>query len=92
MMIFSKKESPMISPYLQEQAKEILLALGGKDNLTDISACITRLRLELVYLSKVNEERLNNLGSKGNIHAGENQLHIILGKSADEIAKLIRKI
>ncbi|MCW9698943.1 PTS glucose/sucrose transporter subunit IIB [Avibacterium sp. 20-129] len=89
-MFFSKKDNEKISPYLEEQAKNLLNALGGKDNLIDINACITRLRLNIADFSKVNEEKLSDLGSKGNIRIGENQLQIILGKSADQIAQIMK--
>ncbi|MFZ7108195.1 glucose PTS transporter subunit EIIB [Avibacterium avium] len=91
-MFFSKKESETISPYLKEQAKNLLDALGGKENLTDINACITRLRLDIVDVTKVNEKKLADLGSKGHIRIGENQLQIILGKSADQIAQLMKEL
>ncbi|MFU2047291.1 glucose PTS transporter subunit EIIB [Avibacterium gallinarum] len=91
-MFFSKKESETISPYLKEQAKNLLDAVGGKENLTGINACITRLRLDIADFSKVNDKKLVDLGSKGNVRIGENQLQIILGKSADKIAQIMKTL
>lgn len=93
MSFFHHKETPkVVSPYLTEQAQQILHAVGGKSNLTKIEACITRLRLEVVDFSKINEASLTALGSKGNVRVSTNQLHIILGKSADDIARLLREM
>ncbi|MEE6038434.1 PTS glucose/sucrose transporter subunit IIB, partial [Avibacterium paragallinarum] len=89
-MFFNKKENEKPSPYLIEQTKQLLSALGGKTNLIHIDACITRLRLEVKDFSKINEQRLAELGSKGTLKIGENQVHIILGKSADSIAQLLK--
>lgn len=91
MYFFNHKESTKaVSPYLIEQAQQILQAVGGKANLTKIDACITRLRLDIIDFSKIDENTLTELGSKGNLRTGKNQLHIILGKSSDEIAHLLR--
>lgn len=93
MVFFSHKDTPKaVSPYLTEQAQQILQAVGGKANLTKIDACITRLRLDIVDFSKINENTLTELGSKGNLRIGTNQLHIILGKNSDEIARLLREM
>ncbi|TYG34713.1 hypothetical protein FW755_06260 [Lonepinella koalarum] len=89
MRFFSKKEESL-SPYIEEKAVAFLNALGGKENIQEITACITRLRLKLVDLAVVDENQLTQLGSKGNIVVGENELHIVLGKQASEISESIK--
>ncbi|MDH3000833.1 PTS glucose transporter subunit IIBC [Chelonobacter oris] len=70
----------------REKAQQFIAALGGKDNISNIDACITRLRLVLVDRSKINENQLKALGSKGNVKLGDNALQVILGPEAEMIA------
>lgn len=42
-------------------AKEILQAVGGKNNVNEVYHCITRLRFQLKDQSKVNEKQLKDL-------------------------------
>ncbi|MCL9782574.1 N-acetylglucosamine-specific PTS transporter subunit IIBC [Vibrio sp. S4M6] len=75
-----------------ELARQYLKALGGKDNLTSIDACITRLRLTLKDRSIVNETVLKKLGAKGVVKLGENNLQVILGPLAEIIAGEMKAI
>ncbi|QNS14732.1 N-acetylglucosamine-specific PTS transporter subunit IIBC [Mannheimia bovis] len=76
----------------QERAKQFIDALGGKENLLNIDACITRLRLTLADVSKVNDAQLKALGSKGNIKLGENAFQVILGTEAEFVADAMKKL
>ena len=76
---------------IEELSKNVLEALGGFDNLTDIGACITRLRLGVVDKSLVDEARLKQLGSKGIVHLGKKNMQVIMGALADPIATEIKK-
>ncbi|HIF9384156.1 TPA: N-acetylglucosamine-specific PTS transporter subunit IIBC [Photobacterium damselae] len=69
-----------------ELAKAYLEALGGKENLTDIAACITRLRLGIVDRSVIDDAKLKQLGAKGVVNVGSNNLQVILGPLAEKIA------
>lgn len=75
-----------------ERAKEFIIALGGKDNISSIDACITRLRLTLVDVSKADDNQLKALGSKGNIKLGENGFQVILGTEAEFVADAMKKL
>lgn len=75
-----------------ERAAQFITALGGKDNLVTIDACITRLRLSLADMSKIDEAKLNALGSKGNIKLGDNGLQVVLGPEAEFVADAMKKV
>ncbi|MBQ1786054.1 MAG: PTS transporter subunit EIIB, partial [Turicibacter sp.] len=49
----------------KEKAPFVLEALGGAENIENLDACITRLRVEVVDTSKVDKERLKALGAAG---------------------------
>ncbi|TNG92656.1 PTS glucose transporter subunit IIBC [Pasteurellaceae bacterium USgator11] len=86
-----QEDEPSAAPVTQnigrrEKAQQFVAALGGKDNISSIDACITRLRLVLRDRSKINETQLKALGSKGNVKLGDNALQVILGPEAEIIA------
>ena len=47
---------------MSETAAEILAALGGKENLDDVDACITRLRVAVKDVSKVDKDKIKARG------------------------------
>ena len=60
----------------QEQSKDqlsatILEGLGGKENLSDVDCCATRLRVTVVNPEKVNEAILKSSGASGVIKKGQ---------------------
>ncbi|MEH0665463.1 PTS transporter subunit EIIBC [Vibrio scophthalmi] len=75
-----------------ELAKQYLKALGGHENLTNIDACITRLRLTIKDTSIVDEKVLKNLGAMGVVKLGANNLQVILGPLAEIIAGEMKNI
>lgn len=50
---------------LAEDAKKIIIALGGPDNIEDVDACITRLRVSVKDVTKVDRDLFKQLGSAG---------------------------
>ncbi len=60
-------------------AKELLTLLGGKENVTALAHCATRLRLAVADQAKINEKGIDNLeGVKGQFKVG-GQYQIIFG-------------
>ena len=70
-----------------ELAILIMAALGGKDNLVTIDACITRLRLEVKDVNAVNNKELKRLGASGVLKVGTNGVQAIFGAKAQFIAQ-----
>ncbi|EGL83918.1 PTS system, N-acetylglucosamine-specific IIBC subunit [Caldalkalibacillus thermarum TA2.A1] len=75
----------------EDLAQKYTQALGGKDNLETIDNCITRLRLKVKDMSKVDEAVLKRLGAKGVIKPGGNSLQVIIGTDVEFIADAMRK-
>ena len=63
-------------------AFNIIKALGGKENLEFVEACITRLRITVKDVSKVNKDALKALGAKGFMNVGS-EMHSIFGTYSD---------
>lgn len=56
----------------------ILKGLGGKDNLSDVDCCATRLRITVIDIEKVTDSLLKESGASGVIHKG-NGVQVIYG-------------
>lgn len=73
----------------------ILQALGGKDNIKKIEACITRLRLTLVNDRLIDITALRHLGAAGVIRLGGGNVQVVFGTFSElireEIMKVLRK-
>lgn len=74
-----------------KRAAEFIEALGGKDNLKTIDACITRLRLTLYNRRQVNFDKLKALGAKGVIKVNNDGLQVVLGTEADLVAEEMKQ-
>lgn len=74
-----------------QRAASYVVALGGEGNLTLIDACTTRLRLNVVDASRVNESALKQLGVRGVIRPSENAVQVIIGPEADSLATEIKE-
>lgn len=74
-------------------AKKILEGLGGKDNVTSVDNCITRLRLEVKDQALVDEKTIKSAGVAGVLRPGKTAVQVIVGTQvqfvADEFKKLL---
>jgi glucose-like phosphotransferase system IIB component len=67
-----------------ERTVSLLGYLGDFDNLKSINACITRLRLSVVDVSKIDEESIKKkLGAKGIMKLSGGSVQVIFGAEAD---------
>jgi len=65
-----------------EFALQIVRALGGRSNIVNLDACITRLRVKLKDSSKVSADRLKALGAAGVVMVGDG-VQAIFGTRSD---------
>lgn len=70
---------------------EVLQALGGKDNIASLDACITRLRVQVNSKDEVNKDRLKTLGAAGVLEVGNN-IQAIFGPKSDTLKSQIKDI
>ncbi|KJG11189.1 PTS sugar transporter [Photobacterium kishitanii] len=73
-------------------AVDYLAALGGKENLTEISSCITRLRLGIVDRQIIDDAKLKQLGAKGVVNVGPKHLQVIIGSHAEGVATKMKAL
>jgi len=86
------EEAEVVQVGTNEKAAQYLKALGGHSNLTSIDSCITRLRLTLKDASIANEATLKAIGAMGVVKIGANNLQVIIGTEAEEIAHAMKQI
>ena len=66
-------------------------ALGGKENLTVIDNCATRLRLQVKDASLVNEAALKRAGAKGVMKLSDTSVQVIVGTNVESVADDMKK-
>lgn len=75
-------------------AQIVLEGLGGKDNVTSVDNCITRLRLEIKDPTQVDEKKIKSAGVAGVIRPSKTAVQVIVGTKvqfvADEFKKLMK--
>lgn len=74
-----------------DKAMGVLEALGGKDNIKHLDACITRLRLSVNNADAVDTQKLKNLGATGSVHAGGGNFQVVFGTESDLLKEEIKK-
>ncbi|MPM33888.1 PTS system glucose-specific EIICBA component [bioreactor metagenome] len=74
-----------------ELAFGILEALGNKENIKSLDACITRLRVAVEDINKVDQDKLKSLGAAGVMVVGNN-LQAIYGPKSDTLKSEMNEI
>lgn len=75
-----------------EVARIVLEGLGGKENITSIDNCITRLRLEIKDNTLVDESVIKSAGVAGVIRPGKTSVQVIIGTQVQHVADEFKKL
>ena len=75
-----------------DQAVTILAGLGGASNISSVDHCATRLRLELVDLSKMDEAKIKSSGAAGVMKPGGKSVQVIVGTNVQFVTDEIKKM
>ena len=70
-------------------AKALLPGLGGAGNIAAVSACSSRLRLELRDPSKLDEAALKAVGVRALVRLDGPVVHLVLGPKAEAVARAL---
>src|SRR5258708_3290240 len=81
---------PIATATPDARARAFVTALGGAQNLTEVDACTTRLRLVLADNKAIDEATLKRLGARGILRSSAPGLQVVLGPIADQVAGEIR--
>ena len=74
-------------------ASDVLVAVGGKENVKNVDFCATRLRFEVNDGSKVDEDGCKQAGALGVVKPSDNTVQVVIGVQVqavfDELEKLL---
>lgn len=76
---------------INEEAKQIISYLGGVENIEDVDACITRLRVSLKNSKKIDRDGLMNLGASGIVDVSGG-IQVIYGAKAIRYKSVINDL
>ena len=76
---------------VDSKAEQVIAAFGGRENLVNVDACITRLRMEVADKGKVDQARLKSLGAAGVVEVG-NSVQAVFGTEAEALKNDIIEI
>ena len=71
-------------PVADSKAEQLIAAFGGRENLVNVDACITRRRMDVADPSKVDHARLKSLGAAGVIEVGSS-VQAVFGTQAEAL-------
>ncbi|MCY8234164.1 N-acetylglucosamine-specific PTS transporter subunit IIBC [Priestia endophytica] len=75
-----------------DMASYFIKDLGGKENLTTIDNCATRLRLQVADTSKINESNLKRHGARGLMKLGKTNVQVIVGTDVEFVADAMKQL
>lgn len=87
----SLKENKGSNNKLSERLVNLIYALGGLENIENVTACATRLRVSLKTSNLVNQNELRSLGSKGE-SIKEKSIQVIFGGEASILSDQINDV
>ncbi|MFV0251821.1 MAG: glucose PTS transporter subunit EIIB [Beutenbergiaceae bacterium] len=73
------------------KAENILAALGGAANVTELEPCITRLRVEVRDPAVVDDDGLRATGAFGVVRSGR-VVQVVVGPEADDLAAAMDRL
>lgn len=91
-VVSDKKKDVKSGDKFETMADEILIGLGGPDNIKDFTNCVTRLRVNVKDPSIVeSDEYFKNIGTYGTAKSG-NSVHVIVGMDIQYVADAFGEI
>ena len=87
-----EKKAVLSNDNYTEVASVILEGIGGKDNVTSIDNCITRLRLEIKDYTLVDEKKIKSAGVSGVVRPGKNSVQVVVGTKVQFVADEFKKL
>ncbi|WP_394184095.1 beta-glucoside-specific PTS transporter subunit IIABC [Metabacillus halosaccharovorans] len=76
----------------EQLAKDIILNVGGKENVSSVVHCITRLRFKLKDESKANTEVLKNMDDVVTVMKSGGQYQVVIGNHVPDVYKAVLEV
>ncbi len=88
----AEKKVVLANDNFTEVASIILEGLGGKENVTSLDNCITRLRMEIKDYTAVDEKKIKSAGISGIIRPSKTSIQVIVGTKVQFVADEMKKM
>lgn len=88
----AEKQAVLSESNYSEVAAVILEGLGGKENVSSLDNCITRLRLEIKDYTQVDEKKIKSAGVAGVMRPGKTSVQVIVGTKVQFVADEMKKM
>ncbi len=75
----------------EEVAGQVIAGLGGKENIKNMEPCITRIRVQVADMAKIDEPALKAAGAHGVMKMGS-AIQVVMGTQSDNIEAEMRRI
>ncbi len=73
-------------------AARFIVALGGKENITDLDNCATRLRMEIADVSQVDDVALKRAGAAGTMKTGGHSVQVVYGLNVQFVKDAMERV
>ena len=73
----------------EQLAKDIILNVGGKENVNSLSHCVTRLRFKLKDESKANDEVLKKMDGVVTVMKSGGQYQVVIGNHVPDVYAVV---
>lgn len=88
----AEKQAVLSESNYSEVAAVILEGLGGKENISSLDNCITRLRLEIKDYTQVDEKKIKSAGVAGVMRPSKTSVQVVVGTKVQFIADEMKKM
>lgn len=90
--IVEEDDSAGVDAKYAATASRFLTALGGKENITSLDNCATRLRMEVGDVSKVDDSALKRAGAAGTMKPGGKSVQVVYGLNVQFVKEAMEGI
>lgn len=88
----AEKKVVLSNDNFTEVAKIVLEGLGGKENVTSLDNCVTRLRLDIKDYTKVDDKKIKSAGVAGIMRPSKTSVQVIIGTKVQFVADEMKKM
>lgn len=81
-----------VSEKMQKTAETVIEGLGGFDNIVTVNNCITRLRVDVKDMGKIDEDLLRKTGSLGIFKVSDIHIQVVYGPKVEQVADAVRHV
>ena len=81
-----------VSEKMQKTAETVIEGLGGFDNIVTVNNCITRLRVDVKDMGKIDEDLLRKTGSLGIFKVSDTHIQVVYGPKVEQVADAVRHV